>query len=211
MFRQRAFCASVVALLFPALLVTIQAASWRQVAGTPRADQSVPAPDHWVAFDAIVRTIGPRGVTVGKFYRGSDGSTRNDSGPEDNPSRIVSISNVSLITHYEGIDGTWKSYPMKLPAGDYRPGLRSLTRTHGLEASTLKILGFTVYRLESTGGVVRYQAPDLNFFALVTEFQDTRQECSDVVIRDQPAAVFMPPPGVVVEPQSQYRGIVSDR
>lgn len=79
------------------------------------SDQAQPSairsPDYWVAFDATVRTVSPRGVVMGRYYQASDGSTRNESGPENGPIAVVSISNVAQNRHFEFYDGTVEKLP----------------------------------------------------------------------------------------------------
>ena len=97
---------------------------------------------------------------------------------------------------------------MRLPAAGYRPGKRSLTVTRGIEPFDDAIQGFIVFKFTSPGGVVRFEAPALNFFALRTEFVDTKQEVYDITLRDQHPDTFLPPAGVPVEAHGEFRGIV---
>ena len=180
--------------------------------GHVSALQAVPAPSEWVAFDADIRTVTQLGgvTVVGRYYQASDGSTREETGPVKAPASVITINNVTTSTHYSYVHSQWHSYPMKLPAGGYRPGLRVVGRTHGLEESVEVIQGFSVYRATTSGGVVRMQAPALNFYPLRIEFEGTRQDCLNVVIREQPRELFEPPAGASVTPHDELRGIISN-
>ena len=58
---------------------------------------------------------------------------------------------------------------------------------------------------------MQFEAPALNFFALQVEFGDTRQECSNIVVRSQDPEVFLPPADASVELHpNEFRGIVSN-
>ena len=67
-----------------------------------------------------------------------------------------------------------------------------------------------MYKATTIGGVVKYQAPALNFFALVTEFADTRQEFFDIVLVEPASELFLPPPNASIEMRNELKGIVSD-
>jgi len=146
---------------------------------------------------------------VGRFYRASDGSTREESGLPNGSINVISINNVSTSTHYAYVRSEWHRYPMKLPINGYHPGLRAVGKTNGLEESIEVIEGFQLYRLTGREGSVRYQAPGLNFFALRIESQDIHQEYSNVVIREQPREFFEPPDAAVVTPHDELRGIIA--
>jgi hypothetical protein len=168
----------------------------------------IPSPPNWVAFSANWKRVGKAGTIVGRYYRASDGSTRLES--EDGSNIVISISNVATVRQYAFLLNKWVSYPMRLPPGGYRPSPRILGGTHGLEVSTDVIEGYPVYKMTTIGGVVRYQAPALNFFALVTEFADARQEFFDIVLDEPASELFLPPPNVSIEMRDELKGIVSN-
>ena len=187
-------------------------AAVRQVGPTPQTGD-VPSPAGWVPFDATARRTDSDGKVnmVGRFYRASDGSTRLDTGPAGGPIGIIDIKNISNSTQYVmQSTGKWVSYRMKLPSSGYRP-LKRRTTVVGLEPYAETIEGFELYRYASANaGPIAFQAPSLNFFALVTEFNGTRQEYHDVRIREQPKELFFPTPGTAVEDSGEYGGIVSN-
>jgi hypothetical protein len=188
-------------------------ASAHGAAGAEQAgDVAILSPSYWVAFDASFRILKEPVNVAGRFFRSADGSTRVETGPEGGPPVVVSISNVASERHYEydaETDRTrWRSYPMRLHPDGHHPKPRSLTRTKGLAPDTRTIEGFQVYAYTTRGKVVRYEAPALNFFALKTEFEDSRQEFFNLQLRDQPPVLFSPPLGASVEERDQLRGIV---
>lgn len=99
---------------------------------------------------------------------------------------------------------------MRLPREGYRPALRSLTRANGLAAWPEKIQGFEVYRMTQQSGLVRFQAPALNFFSLSTSFNGAYDEFYDINIREQPEELFFPPAGVPVEERQELGGIIAN-
>jgi hypothetical protein len=83
----------------------------------------------------------------------------------------------------------------------------------GLEVTSEKVDGFSVVRHMDDNGVLSLQAPDLNFFPLVTEdrrFGDggARQVFKNIQVRDQADALFEPPAGAAIVWQSELRGLV---
>jgi hypothetical protein len=206
----------VFAVVLPLVLIGVLVGLFRYSNSAAAAQVStpdaIPSPTEWVPFDASMRKVSPKeGTMEGRYYRRSDGSTRFDTGPTINNIRVISISNVANSEHYELTKGTWKSYRMILPPEGYRPGARSFNITRGLEAWPEAVQGFEVVRLTTEDGLIRFQAPALNFFNLLTEFQGTRQEFFDVRLREQPRELFFPPRDVEVEKRPEYNGIVSER
>jgi hypothetical protein len=208
--RFRVVFAVSVRLLLAAALVSSLRSFGSQATAQAGRPQAIPAPTDWVAFDASMRKRSKEGPVFGRYYRRSDGSTRWDTGPAENDMRVISISNVSNSEHYEYARGTWKSYRMILPPGGYRPKRRSFQTTKGLEPWSTRIQGFEVIRQSTNSELVRYVAPALNFFALLSELDDTRQEFFDVRVREQPSQLFSPARDAKVVMQTEYRGIVSE-
>ena len=72
--------------------------------------------------------------------------------------------------------------------------------------------GFEVYEYHDLGGNTHLQAPQLNMFDLVNQaITGRREELYDVVLREPPAEVFVPPPGAPVGQLSEKRGMVAVR
>ncbi len=161
----------------------------------------------WVAFDATFARTEP-GVrkVVGFFHRDADGSTREDSNI-DGPSRpAVFIMNVARRLDYTYENGVWSSYPLNLPPQGVRPD--SVARNARQYAPAKPIEGWTVVRFVNPQGIVQFQAPTLNYFALRTERPNGGREVfSNITIREQPADLFLPPPTAAVTTRNDaWRG-----
>jgi hypothetical protein len=162
-------------------------------AQTPPASTAV-----WVAFDAtFVRTEPGMRKVVGFFHRDAGGSTREDSNI-DGPSRpVVVIMNVVRRLDYTYENGAWSSYPLNLPPQGVRPD--TVARNARQYAPAKPIDGMNVVRFVNPQGVVQFQAPKLNYFALRTERPGGGREVfSNINIREQPADLFLPPPTAAV-------------
>ena len=69
--------------------------------------------------------------------------------------------------------------------------------------------GFEVVRFVDAQGFVLFEAPRLDYFALVTENPaGGREVFSNVQLGEQPAEWFQPPKDSAVEPLSDWRGAV---
>ncbi len=175
---------------------------------------TISAPASWIALSAdIVRTFpGTAQRQVGRFYRGSDGSELMATWVEGREGglRAINIRNVSLNTFYHTWkDGEWYSHPMKLPPGGYTPKNR-------LQSDYVRhpqqIQGFDTYRRVHRFGMVNYEAPSLNFLALLSQHttgEAVRQEFVNIVLGEPEATVFLPPPGAIIEASPVLSGIVS--
>lgn len=196
----------------PSIAATYQA-QLATPAGGIGAD--IPSPTEWVPFVARARKVAVNdGVSriemAGRYYRRSDGSTRFETGPENGPIRVIHIKNVAHSRSYLLFGEQWQSNPMLLSEKGYQPKIRR-EDMRGLEKQAEAISGFLIYKFTDHGGVVAMQAPDLNFFALRTTFQNTTQEFYDVQLGEQPDDLFEPPSGATVEEKTEFRGIVSKR
>jgi hypothetical protein len=160
--------------------------------------RQVPKPTAWVAFDAnfVRNEPGVRRV-VGWFHRGADGSTREESNA-DGPSRpLVLIMNVAKRLQYRFENEAWNSYLVNLPPGGFLP--ETVDRDPRKFTPAPAIEKIEVFRFVNPQGVVLFVAPGLNDFPLRSEGPNGEREIfSNVLIRDQPAGLFEPPPGSAV-------------
>ena len=184
------------------------------VAAQAQQLEAIPGPESWVALSAdVVRTFtGDAQRQLGRFYQGSDGSTRLDlwgEGREDD--RVVrNIKNVSQNTYYHYFwgHGQWYSHPMQLPPDGFTPGRRLQSNYVALPA---QIQGFDVYRRITSSGMVEYAAPALNFLVLVSQHTTgsaARQELTNIVLGEPERSVFTPPAAALIEASSEVSGIV---
>lgn len=161
----------------------------------------------WVAFDAtFVRTEPGTRQIVGWFHRGADGSTREESNADGPNAPVVLIMNVTRRLAYAFENGAWTSYTVNLPPQGLRPD--TIPRNPRLFTPARPVDGIDVVRFVTPQGLVQFQAAKLNYFALVTENPGGGREAySNVVIREQPADLFLPPPSAIVTARpDQWRG-----
>lgn len=153
----------------------------------------------WVAFDAsFVRTEPGMRKIVGWYHRASDGSTREESNLDGPSVPVVFITNVPRKLQFALENKVWTSYTMNLPPGGLNPDAVQRNPRHFSPAKP--IAGFEVLRFVNPQGVVQFQAPKLSHFVLRTEKPTGgREEFSNVIIREQPADLFEPPPGTAVQ------------
>jgi hypothetical protein len=175
-------------------------------------------PDGWVPFEADLQQTDQTGkVTLtGKFYRSADGSERLESG--DGVHTVISIKNIPLETMFvygANLDNPqpdsgwmWRSYRMELPPKGWHP-LRYRENAY-VTRSPQKLEGMQLYELSNPDKGNRFlMAPDLNFFRVVEDFPsaDIKRSYTNIKKGDQPAHLFMPPPGVEVQPRNKVAGI----
>ena len=218
----------VLVALIPLVAFTAAAMWWyhpTHAQPTPPRGQRLMAPDHWVPMEAIlVNTADHGGVITGRYYRGADGSIRNESGRELDKPGVIAISNIEQKRYYEKrFDRDyWESSPM-FPPPNFRPFV--MTSGGGLEAEAwpAKVKGFDVHRRQKTGkwqhndtGEIRegtiteYLAPTLNFLAVLSEATlGGRAEYTDIKVRPQPKELFAPPVGAKIVDVFEPRGIIS--
>ncbi|MCM3881708.1 MAG: hypothetical protein ND807_16490 [Vicinamibacterales bacterium] len=161
----------------------------------------------WVEFDAnFVRTQPGMRKVVGFFHRGVDGSTREDSNVDGPSKPVILITNVTTRLEYTFEGGAWTSYPLNVPPQGVRPD--TIARNPRQYAPDKPIDGMVVVRFVNPQGIVQFQAPSLNYFAIHTERPGGgRETYSNINIREQPADLFLPPPGAVVTARTDgWRG-----
>jgi hypothetical protein len=186
----------------------------------------IPAPENWVSFSADVR-IYQRGsetpTTVGRFFQGADGSDRMETGPVEDPTRVISIKNIARVTSYMKTSaGRWSAAPMEIsPERGWRPpkwrlGTPALTPhpyrlaiRAGENGDLQAADGFEAFVHVDQYGNVDYMVPTLNFFRAVRESPSMGYKALyfNIRLEPQPAALFEPPPGVAVEKLDKPRGI----
>jgi hypothetical protein len=138
---------------------------WRAQTAPPQ-DGFIDGPDKIVEFSSILtRTTSDRTLT-GHFFRGPDGSSRHEQGPDLDHVVMVAIKNITEATYYVWDyrrPEVWVARPMLL--GDGVPLKRRMPR-HLLSPTNdprpLRHEDFEVYQTERNGLVRRY-APALNF------------------------------------------------
>jgi VWFA-related protein len=163
----------------------------------------------WVPFEAsFVRTDPNRSRPVaGRFYRASDGSTREETDTDDPERAMISITNLSRCIQYQFVNGRWSSYPVKLPPGGVRP--QEVPDDSRRFSPAPAVDGFEVLRFVNAQGIVQFQAPRLDYFPLAVENPaGGRQVFSSVRLGEQPEKWFEPPEGSAVESRSDWRGAV---
>jgi hypothetical protein len=197
------------------LLVAVTAVSWSRTRTGPQATRTeIAQPAGWVAFEADLRIAAPGSfqVTIGRFFRASDGSTRLVTYlPEAPEVKVISIKNISQLRAFICSPKVgWVSGPMTLPPGGWQPP-RLYLELRGLSRRKDKIEGYELYQLVGGGGDVEFLAPGLNFFALVTQKVKTGQRWvySNVRIGEQPSELFEPPAGAEVRHGTKPIGIVT--
>jgi hypothetical protein len=156
----------------------------------------------WVAFDAnFVRTEPGQRRVVGFFHRGADGSTREESNIDGPSKPVVLIMNIARRLQYRLADGAWHSFPIYLSPNGWRPEtIDHDPRTYRPAPPIEKI---EVFRFVNPQGLVQFIAPSVNDFPLRTERPNGgRETFSNILVRDQPAGLFEPPPGATVHVHS---------
>ncbi len=179
---------------------------------SPETD--IASPETWVPFAAATlhEAPGRAGGVAGRFFRGSDGSSRSETWSIDAPSKsVIEIQNVSESAYYVKIlDRQWRKHPMKLPATGYHP-LRMRLGTRGLQPSPITVENMQAYRLVGSR-LVEFRAPQLNFFPIlvVDPVSGFRNRYFDIAVGEQEPGLFRPPTGVTVENRPELMGIVVD-
>ena len=169
------------------------------VAGvTIAAGVAAQTPARWVAFEAnFVRTEPGQRRIVGWFHRGADGSTREESNVDGPSKPVVLIMNVGKRLQYRFENGVWSSYPIFLSPNGWRP--EQVDHDPRKYRPARAIEKIEVLRFVNAQGAVQFVAPALNDFPLKTERPNGGGETfSNVIVREQPADLFVPPPGVTI-------------
>lgn len=172
-------------------------------------------PSTWVPFSAELKRVHENDGTVfvGRQFRASDGSTRNETGRSFDAIDSIAVKNVPQSTFYRWTpEEGWTSQPMTLPPWGWKP-----VPTHWQEKMTKTdetVEGFDLIRFESVGRVF-YQAPKLNLFTLVTQVPckfDPVATCgtwySNIKVNEQPPDYFWPSPGAPIVQRKEPGGIV---
>jgi hypothetical protein len=207
----------LVGLIVPVLLVAavVAAKGRRQSAGTnaTQAVTLIDAPTAWVAFTAdYVKGYPGKDEVLGRFFRTSNGSDRLESGPPDDPSRVVFIHNIARGVYYTkriAADGHvfWISGPMALPPDGWKP--MQMTEEKGVRVQLhATIEGRTVIQT-GTRGIVSLLAPSLNYHPMVRRDIATgyHELFRNVKLEEPAEALFEPPPGAEVRQTDKVGGI----
>lgn len=196
------------------LVATVASAPlfWVTPVGAQLAD--IPAPVNWVAFSAdrmSTNEATPDSYVYGRYYRRSDGSTRSDAGVKGESIQSIEIHNMTNSTYYTFFRGSWESYKMRLPEEGYTPAVPRLGKTNFLAKSDEFIQGFdNIYTETQPSGLVRHEAPALNFFALRQTYQGAKTEYYNVQIAEQPDDLFVPPPGAPINAHDTLWGFIGN-
>lgn len=163
------------------------------------ATEFVQQPETWQPFVGEIRITDPRTpgeVVVGRVYRWSDGSERNDTGPEGGPIKVISIRNHSTNWFYVWReDKGWHRRPLGVSL------TRPLKRIHRVgERSYFEdappIEGLKILR-SVKGKKTRLLAPDLNMYAVVLEEEGARRvEIHNIRLEEPSPELLVPPSGV---------------
>lgn len=189
------------------LLAVLAAATMMAVARNGATTENrrtlIQTPGTWVAFsaEAIVTTPG-QPTMVGKFYRSTDGSARVEQRTADSSVVLIAIANLQRRLAYQYISraGEWTSRPLLIPTEGYSPPRGKTEEMRGLTRQSDRIEGFEVYRYDPQGGDVAFQAPALNFTALVTERAGgAKRVLSNIVMGEPDGALFDLPDGVTAK------------
>jgi hypothetical protein len=159
---------------------------------------------------------------VGSFYRASDGSTRLETRTEGtNGEFLVSIKRVATAQFFVGRGDRFEAHPMDIKAGEFSPpqlrlGMPGLSfYKHRLDigaggtGSLGAEKGFTAYQRVDANGSVGLFIPELNFLEAVMQnmASGVRITYTNIVIGDQPASLFNPPPTATITYLADPKGI----
>lgn len=198
----------------------LQARSADQTPATMPASgtELIQQPATWVPFSAeLENTTGGGEQFAGRYYQGSDGSTRYETGPGPVLTEItaVGIKNIRRQKFYSFSrrDG-WTEQPMQLPPGGWHPS-PTLARIYTATDETLD--GLHLVKQESSRSVT-WVAPELNLFAVRIDIRDCGgpgRTCStrffNIRREPQPDALFeLPPDAGAVTPLSAPGGIIKN-
>jgi hypothetical protein len=153
----------------------------------PAPPEEIPSPSDWVAFSADFRGQGPEGPYEGRFYRGADGSTRKEMGPQGGAIDRIVITNLTRGEEYAcrktcattSIEGKRPKTPRRMRK---MPGLTKLDKP---------VEGFQAYLWES--GTTQTVIPELNFFAVELRTSMLSEKYSNIRVGKQPPELFERP------------------
>ncbi len=181
-----------------------------------RNPNEIPSPDHWVSFSALISKTGGGSVAVGRFFRGTDGSERRETGPTLDDIRVITIHNMTTERFYRFLAGKgWTEQPMQLSPMVKRP--RKMLRTmQGLsrgQQTTLLRAGrgesVASYQSRAQRGDVLMIVPALNFFTVDQIMPDGgRLLFHDIDIVDVDPGLFLPPAGSLITTLTEPGGII---
>lgn len=172
------------------------------------SDYLVHTRETWAPFTAAYRAVDEHGATYeGRFWRASNGSRRLEV--VRGPLTYVQIVNVPRVLFWRCAgtaceEGRWTEQRMVLPPGGYRPGR---LQPRGVPES--RIGPWRVVEARSGRGVVAFEAPDLDYFAIRTVWPEGGQTVYEDIVPGEPdPALFELPPGARVKRLPRPGGIV---
>ena len=149
--------------------------------------EEIPSPREWVAFSAEVRGETPEGPFEGKYYRGADGSTRKETGPQGG-----AIDRIVIINLTRGEQYSCRKTCTTTPVDANRPKTPMRVRkTAALIKLDKPVEGFQAYLWES--GPASTVIPDLNFFAVEVRTTMVNEKYSNIRVGKQPPELFERP------------------
>ena len=149
--------------------------------------EEIPSPREWIAFSAELRGEGPEGPYEGKFYRGSDGSTRKEMGP-----RGGAIDRLVIVNLTRGEQYSCRKTCSTTSVDSNRPRTPSrMRKIAGLTKLDKPVEGFEAYLWES--GTTSVVIPDLNFFAVDLRTRMLTEKYSNIRVAKQPPELFEQP------------------
>jgi len=172
---------------------------------------ALPGPDTWVAFTADVQRTNAAGasVAVGKFYQGSDGSSRLETGPSLDDIRLIDIKNIALERNYHYVANRgWIENPMQLIPGMGFPPMRMGPQSLG-RVSVMAYEGRAAFQRTFARGGVETVVPDLNFFVVDKHLPTgDRNRFFNIVPGEVDPTLFTLPDGVTATWDPTPSGII---
>jgi hypothetical protein len=186
------------------------------IAKQPEKPYPLSQPNDWVAFAADILQFNSAGdKSVGRFRRGSDGSTRTEIQLNygDRIVPMIDIENLTTRRYYRFLGGDfWLTGELAYPDNAYKPrpwssaapGLkpygRKLALLKGQDGSLTADTGLEAWIVANDTGTMRLLVPALNFFPVVqSPIVGRRRVYSNIEFVDSPATMFDPPPGAALK------------
>jgi hypothetical protein len=125
-------------------------------------------PQELVEFSSVLTRTDPRGtVQTGRFFRGPDGSTRHEVGPDLTIVTMVEIKNISQATYYlwdARNPAAWHAHPMKLGSdgAPFPRSIKSSMLSPNANGQVIEYDGFEALQI-AANGVTKRVVPSLNF------------------------------------------------
>jgi hypothetical protein len=170
------------------------------------APDVAPQPTTWVPFQSVLEE---NGVTVGRFWRDAEGSTRLERSAPDAEGRTIIIENVTSARYYVYRPATgWTAQPMLLPTTGWHP--REVQRSVIGTPVAEPIEGYTAHE-RATPEALERVAAGLNFLPLVRQrsADGVTERHRNVTVGDVPASHFEPPGDAAVTVLDTPGGIVA--